>query len=326
MKTLFQISSDFSNDTNQIRQKIYDKENYFKFLKNLKPNYKKVYIDILIGYFAVFLSIILSFKLIEVKLINTFFILLISINIGFWIAYITLFLHEASHFNLSKNKKINNVLSNIFIGWFSGTEVNSYRKIHFEHHKHLGETTDTETSYFEELNSLTIIKFITGIHSLKTFNKRNKTLQKNNGTKNFSMMYFFISLILHVFILLILLNINIYSAISWILGVWCFFPLFAALRQLLEHRDENANPNKNYSKENHGAITRIFGDDLFSSFLGGAGFNRHLLHHWEPQISYTRLKNLEKFLLSTEVANIINSRRSTYWKTITYLMMKKSDS
>jgi len=35
------------------------------------------------------------------------------------------------------------------------------------------------------------------------------------------------------------------------------------------------------------APDRLFGDDFFSCTFGGAGFNRHLLHHWEPQISYT---------------------------------------
>ena len=41
----------------------------------------------------------------------------------------------------------------------------------------------------------------------------------------------------------------------------------------------------------HGTSAK--GDGPLASTLGGAGFNRHLLHHWEPKISYTRFRELE---------------------------------
>ena len=42
------------------------------------------------------------------------------------------------------------------------------------------------------------------------------------------------------------------------------FPFFGALRQLLEHRDEEASVDVNYCVTDHGAATRIFGDGLFA--------------------------------------------------------------
>ena len=54
--------------------------------------------------------------------------------------------------------------------------------------------------------------------------------------------------------------------------------MFATLRQLLEHRPA---PGQIAGA----AVTRMFGTDLFSRTFGGAGFNRHLLHHIEPQVS-----------------------------------------
>jgi fatty acid desaturase len=102
---------------------------------------------------------------------------------------------------------------------------------------------------------------------------------------------------------------------AWVLGTVMFFPLFGALRQLLEHRDPSADPCVDYNEHDHGAYTRVFGPGIFASVFGAAGFNRHLLHHWEPQVSYTNLHEMEAYLLKTELASVIEQRRSTYLKT-----------
>lgn len=92
------------------------------------------------------------------------------------------------------------------------------------------------------------------------------------------------------------------------------FPLFGALRQLLEHRNEGIDPAIDFQTQDHGAYTRMFSGPLSKTF-GGAGFNRHLLHHWEPQVSYTNLPELEAFLEGTELRRVMASRRSTYFRT-----------
>ena len=79
------------------------------------------------------------------------------------------------------------------------------------------------------------------------------------------------------------------------------FPFLASLRTLLEHRAEDADPRANYAEVDQGPVNRLFGSGPLASTLGSAGFNRHALHHWEPQISYTRLKDIEAYLLRTEV-------------------------
>jgi hypothetical protein len=54
--------------------------------------------------------------------------------------------------------------------------------------------------------------------------------------------------------------------------------------------------------------------------LGSAGFNRHALHHWEPNLSYTRLQDVERYLLRTPVAPAVRSRQTTYWDTFLRLL------
>jgi fatty acid desaturase len=101
-------------------------------------------------------------------------------------------------------------------------------------------------------------------------------------------------------------------SLAWIAGVGMVFPFLGALRQLLEHRDEKADNGADFRVVPHGATTRMFKEGPFGSTFGGAGFNRHLLHHWEPQISYTNLPALEQFLLRTKAGPIIERRTTTY--------------
>jgi hypothetical protein len=42
------------------------------------------------------------------------------------------------------------------------------------------------------------------------------------------------------------------------------------------------------------------------------GFNRHLLHHWDASVSYTRLGELEHRLQSTEAGPILAAREGSY--------------
>jgi hypothetical protein len=50
--------------------------------------------------------------------------------------------------------------------------------------------------------------------------------------------------------------------------------------------------------------------------LGAAGFNRHLLHHWDPAVSYTQFDAMEKFMMQTQYRAMIEARRTTYWKAL----------
>jgi fatty acid desaturase len=105
---------------------------------------------------------------------------------------------------------------------------------------------------------------------------------------------------------------SVVPALAWIGGVLFVFPFFVSLRQVLEHRAEDADPGVDYTQVNHGPVNRLFGDGPVATTLGGAGFNRHALHHWEPTVSYTRLSEIEDFLMRTDAAALVRSRRTTY--------------
>lgn len=55
--------------------------------------------------------------------------------------------HDGAHRLISKNKKLNDLLTNIFSFYPTFTDLEGYRKFHFAHHRHLGTPQDPELDF-----------------------------------------------------------------------------------------------------------------------------------------------------------------------------------
>jgi len=285
------------------------------FRRGLSPRYTRVFLDLLLGYACLFLSLYVPFRL------GLFFprtlplwVLMSGFSIGYWIAYLHLFMHEAAHYNIAPDRKWNDFLSNLFISSWSGQNTASYRAIHWDHHRFLGQPNDTEHSYFNALNLRFLLGSLTGFSALKVVLFRGKKLEKQRTLLDRLMPAAGLALNGLVVWALIRMNARPF-ALAWAMGIVLFFPFFGALRQLLEHRGEKADPRIDYSQVPHGKVSRMFKEGPLDSLLGAAGFTRHLLHHWDPQISYTRLAEVERFLKDTELGAGLSTARTTYLRT-----------
>lgn len=294
---------------------------YAVLRKELKPSYKKVLWDILKGYIFLLLIFLANLLFIKTGHFNPFFAVPLSALLaGYVLAYLHLFIHAAAHYDLHPDKRKNDLLSDLFIGVLFGIAQEKYRKIHWLHHIHLGKKEDSEHSYFNELNLPFIIKCITGIHTLSVIVSRIKTGGKQ-ASKKTSLAYPLYLLLFHS----VLLSVLFFSGgwplvLIWLGALVIVFPLLATLRQLMEHRDVNASGKIDYSTADHGKISRLFGGGPLDSSFGAAGFNRHLLHHWDPSVSYTRLQEVEDFLLQCpETAVIVKESKTSYLKTFVAL-------
>jgi fatty acid desaturase len=294
---------------------------YTVFRNNLQPRYSAVAFDIIKGYFFLFLvagAIIFldypSFWWITIPVS--------SVLIGYIAAYLALFIHEAGHFNIHPDKKTNDRLATIFLCLPFGLSLKSYRKIHWQHHLYLGTPQDAEVSYFHALTKLFVIETLTGIHLLRTMMHKegNDVLTKEQVKQ--SRMMLLAGAFLHLIILTAaFLTGNWSFAIAWILCFCIFFPFFATIRQILEHRDELAHHSTDFYKQPHGKVSRLFVHTILNSSFGSAGFTRHMIHHWDPLISYTRLKDIEAFLLKSEKSSpIIKASKTTYTSALKKLL------
>ena len=289
------------------------------FRRTLTPRYGLVWVHIAMGYLALALTgaaVVLTADLAPPWLR----VGVAALLIGFWQAFIQLFFHEAAHYNIAPDRRRNDRLANLFVGALHGLEIDSYRAVHFEHHRKLGTTMDSEPTYFDPLNMRFFARALLGIKAIEVLTNREALRPHLPGMESVSRARVWrqrlLAAAIHGTVIGgALLTRQWALALAWAIGTVNVLPLFVALRALLEHRSEGADPHADYSTQAHGEVHRLFGDGPVASTLGGAGFNRHLLHHWEPQISYTRLPELERYLDDTAAAEQLDRRRGTYWQT-----------
>ncbi|MEP2627436.1 MAG: fatty acid desaturase [Hyphomicrobiales bacterium] len=293
---------------------------------DLTPKYATVWRDIAVGYTG-----LLSSQLVVMYLSNqfadglVFVVLLGAALVGFFMAYLQLFTHEAAHRNLVPDPILNDRLANALLTIWLGQDIRDYRRIHFKHHRKLGTPEDPERSYFQEPSWRLLLETLFLVHLFRVFSMHRDTQTNRDKQRPGVSKYLQFGIFLNAAVVLGLLwGLGLPSAISWVLGVMCFFPCFSTWRQLLEHRSPNAKAGVDYAKVPQGAYTRMFGKTLFERLFGGAGFNRHLLHHWVPEVSYTQFDELQNRLVKfVQTDDIIAARRSGYLTALKLLVDQK---
>ncbi|MFI6788176.1 fatty acid desaturase [Nonomuraea sp. NPDC050383] len=299
---------------------------YVDFRRTLTPRWKVVWATLLCGHLALVASAALIVYLGNVTAATWPASGLLALAggalLGFWLHYLMTYLHEGAHYNLAPGRETSDALTNSFVGLFVGMNVKSYRKVHFEHHRYLGTTRDPERSYFAPLNRRFLVEGFTGIRlvrALKGYREvvRSKSRPGEEQAKGGSVdVVFLVSGLFNALVIVCALwSGAVVLAVAWAMGQLLFLPLLNTVRQVLEHRSEFADDLTDYSVVPHGPVNRLFGDGLFAAVFGAAGFNRHLLHHWDPSVSFTRLKDVELFLMNTDVAPLLQRRRTTYYRT-----------
>jgi fatty acid desaturase len=235
---------------------------------------------------------------------------------GFWFASIVLFMHEAAHYNLHPDKATNDRLANLLVCSLIGDEVKHYRTHHWEHHLHLGDMYDTEISYHWAPTPRFVVETLLGVHAWRVFKAHRRARASETEAargQQRDVLALLRGLALHAVVLVATLAAGWWSvAVAWVFAVGVVFPFLSALRQQLEHRSEDASASVDYSLVPHGAVNRMFAPTLFARAFGSAGFASHLLHHWDPSVSYTRFADFEAFLLRTELAPRVEEARTTY--------------
>lgn len=295
---------------------------------SLRPRYGQVWMQLLSAYLLIVVTVV-CLVTIQPGLApwwqNVLVGLLAGIPLGYLVAFIALWLHEAAHYNLYPSRGVNDLLANIFSGMILMHDVRGYRRIHFLHHRHLGEVDDTERSYFYPLNLRYFLESLTGIRVLRLLLERAGAEAQESKAGRAEQGYFNwaspVGALMHLTILGGSVYFQQYAlAVAWVFGVSIFYPFFGALRPALEHRKPDADPLCDYSTEPHGAYTRTFEPGLISATFGGAGFNRHLIHHWDPGISCTCFPRVERFLEQSQLRDFYLARKTTYREALVTLL------
>jgi fatty acid desaturase len=304
-------------------------EPWLAFRRTLKPKYAIIWRDIALCHLMIFGA--LAAQCAMGAWWGEWVALLAAPPAGLWIGYwmhsLSCFGHEATHFTIAPKRSVNDFLANWFVMSLSGLEVKLYRKIHWSHHLHLGDLEDTQVYYREHPSPLFLLEVFTGVRIVKTLWRHKWGLKAEPavgrpGEPGARFLVFALArtAAIHLTILAAAVYFHYYgAAAAWLVGLVTFVAI-GTLRQLLEHRALDADPAADYKRVEHGPVNRMFANGFFSRTLGNAGFNRHLLHHWDPSISYTCFDEMEAFLMRTPLAAELAAARTTYWATLLTLM------
>ncbi len=166
---------DYSQSFSRMRGQLVNSNGvqYADFIRGLTPIYWRVHLDIGLRYLASVVIVAVT-CVAQVNGVSSLVLVpLAAILIALFSPAVHI--HEASHWNIAANRNTNDFLCNLLMSWIIGLEIKFYRKIHFDHHRHLGTVQDSENSYFFPLNAMFILKGITGIsaaHTLLGYVKR----------------------------------------------------------------------------------------------------------------------------------------------------------
>ena len=313
-----------SPDLNSVKHRITD-ESWAMFKKNLSPNYLKIWSGIIRNFLMMLLGI-LVFRAVSqsgMQALQIVMVFPLALWFGFWLHANICYFHEAAHYNIAPSQKLNDLLAVIFLSPFIGLGVKCYRKSHWQHHLNLGTTRDTETSYYHPLHLKRVLSLLTGFFLFEVLARysRNflagtaKNPEAGNGGKPILGFLILMAVVQLSLAGILWFYVSIWCALSWLLAVGLVATAFNVLRQTMEHRALSADAASDYNTVDHGAVNRMFGTSLFARLFGSAGFNRHLLHHWDPSVSYTNFDSMERFLLKTELKDVIETSRTTYFAT-----------
>lgn len=211
--------------------------------------------------------------------------------------------HEAAHYNISRNKWWNAFLSDLLYATPHLISTKGYRGKHLAHHRYLGSIEhDLELKFRYLIRGWGFLRrtflVMTGLALLEAFQSYRPALTQRS------------SIDVRYLVLVIVTNGALFGHCYWLgipyayLYLW-LLPLFtltlylAALRVIAEHQPEEyaLRTEENWDTDVEPPLTRdILAGPVERFVFGPINFCYHQLHHLYPSVPYTSLPRLFKIL------------------------------
>lgn len=192
-------------------------------------------------------------------------------------------LHEASHGHLSRNRRFNNFLG-IFCTYPFFNVMDSYKKSHFNHHKHLGDPRHDESAeiyytyglykpnanmrwlwFYKPILGASIYYFITGTLLVKL---KKHPLELTIFWLGLMLILFYVGCI-KIFIL------------YWLVPLFWCFPTYLYWAEITDHYNAKSGTRSNINP-------------LYNIICHNGGY--HAVHHRHPTIPWFHLKEAHRQL------------------------------
>ncbi len=228
-------------------------------------------------------------------------------------------MHDGAHYLLFKNRRLNAIVSELFLAWPLFITMRAYRGDHFAHHRHVN--TERDPDLVRKQSSASEWEFPTSWGALGALLARDvfglnthqqflelADMSKQKDTARGIDPYAVARMLYYVLILSVVIYFRLWSTflLLWVVPLLTWLKMIMRIRSIAEH----------FAIENDHVYTRsrtTLPSLLERVFVAPRNINFHLEHHLYPSVPFFRLPQLRALLMKDPVFQSRAHVTSTYW-------------
>jgi fatty acid desaturase len=254
------------------------------------------------------------------RYLHPIFLPLVIMWIGARQHALAILMHEATHYLLFKNRRLNAVVSELFLAWPLFITTQTYRPSHFAHHRHVNTEKDpdlmrkqssaSEWEFPKSWGALAtlLVKDVFGLNTRQLVSDFDDMWDQKATTKAGVDAYVVARIFYYIVVLSAVTYFRVWPMflLLWVVPILTWLKMIMRIRSIAEH----------FAIENDHVYTqsRTTLPSLFERlFVAPRHVSFHLEHHLYPSVPYFRLPQLHAVLMKDAVFPSRAHVTSTYW-------------
>jgi fatty acid desaturase len=253
------------------------------------------------------------------RFLHPIFLPLVIIWIGARQHALAILMHEGAHYTLFKNRRLNAVISELFLAWPVFITARTYRPSHFAHHRHVNTENDpdlmrkqssvSEWEFPKSWGALVALlaKDVFGLNTRQLFSDFSDMWEQKSDTPKRVDSYALARMLFYVIVISAVTYFGVWPAflLLWILPILTWVKMAMRIRSIAEHF---ALEDDTYAQ------TRTTLPSFLERLLvAPRNINFHIEHHLYPSVPFFRLPQLHALLMKDAVFQSKAHVTSTYF-------------
>jgi fatty acid desaturase len=253
------------------------------------------------------------------RYLHPIFLPLVIMWIGARQHALAILMHEATHYLLFKNRRLNAVVSELFLAWPLFITTQTYRPSHFAHHRHVNTEKDpdlmrkqssaSEWEFPKSWGALVtlLVKDVFGLNTRQLVSDFDDMWDQKATTKAGVDAYVVARIFYYIVVLSAVTYFRVWPMflLLWVVPILTWLKMIMRIRSIAEH----------FAIENDHVYTqsRTTLPSLFERlFVAPRHVSFHLEHHLYPSVPYFRLPQLHAVLMKDAIFQSRAHVTSTY--------------
>jgi fatty acid desaturase len=231
---------------------------------------------------------------------------------------LAILMHDGAHYLLFKNRRLNAVVSELFLAWPLFITTRAYRGSHFAHHRHVNTERDpdlmrkqnSEWEFPKSWRALVALlaKDVFGVNTHQQLFELSDMADEKNGQSQKADFYQVSRISYYVLLLTVVTYFHLWPMflLLWVVPILTWLKMIMRIRSIAEH----------FAIENDHAYTQsrtTLPSLLERVFVAPRNVNFHLEHHLYPSVPFFRLPQLHALLMKDAVFQSKAHVTSTYF-------------